>query len=108
MRADLAKIYLGRYTILNENVIIKPPMKKQNTQMKFVSVEIGNYVYIDKNAIIQAMKIGNFAKIGKDCIIGPRVTIGECSIIMDGSIITADSVIAPYSVYGGKPALYMG
>lgn len=54
------------------------------------------------------MKVGNYAKIGKDCIIGPRVMIGECSIILDGSIVTADSNIAPYSVYGGKPALYMG
>lgn len=76
LRADLAKIYLGRYTILSENVIIKPPMKKQNNQMKFVPVEIGNYCYVDKNTIIQAMKIGNYAKIGKDCTIGPRVTIG--------------------------------
>ena len=108
LRADLAKIYLGRYTILSESIIIKPPMKKQNNQMKFVSVEIGNYVFVDKNTIIQAMKIGNYAKIGKDCIIGPRVTIGECAIILDGSIVTADSVIAPFSVYGGKPALYMG
>lgn len=108
LRADLAKIYLGRYAILNENVIIKPPMKKQNNQMKFVSVEIGNYVFIDKNTIVQAIKIGNFAKIGKDCIIGARSTIGESSVILDGSIITPDSVIAPYSVYGGKPALYMG
>ena len=54
------------------------------------------------------MKIGNFVKIGKDCIIGQRVTIGECSIVLDGSIVTADTQIAPFSVYGGKPALYMG
>lgn len=54
------------------------------------------------------MKIGNYAKLGKDCIIGPRSIIGECSIILDGSIVTADTNIAPYSVYGGKPALYMG
>lgn len=54
------------------------------------------------------MKIGNYAKIGKDCIIGSRVIIGEASIILDGSIVTADTNIAPFSVYGGKPALYMG
>jgi dynactin-5 len=54
------------------------------------------------------MKIGNFVKIGKDCIIGQRVVIGECSIVLDGSIVTADTQIAPFSVYGGKPALYMG
>lgn len=54
------------------------------------------------------MKIGSYVKIGKDCVIGQRVVIGECSVILDGSIVTADTQIAPYSVYGGKPALYMG
>lgn len=54
------------------------------------------------------MKVGSYVKIGKDCIIGQRVIIGECSIILDGSIVTADTQIAPFSVYGGKPALYMG
>lgn len=44
--------------------------------MKFVNVQIGNYVFVDKNTIIQAMKIGNYVKIGKDCIIGQRVVIG--------------------------------
>lgn len=54
------------------------------------------------------MKIGNYVKIGKDCVIGQRVVIGECSVVLDGSIVTADTQIAPFSVYGGKPALYMG
>lgn len=65
-------------------------------------------MFVDKNTIIQAMKIGNYSKIGKDCVIGQRVVIGECSVILDGSIVTADTQIAPYSVYGGKPATYMG
>lgn len=38
LRADLNKIYIGRYVTLSENVIVKPPMKKQNNQMKFVPV----------------------------------------------------------------------
>lgn len=76
LRADLGKIYIGRYVTLSENVIVKPPMKRQNSQMKFVPVEIGNYVFVDKNTIIQAMKVGNYSKIGKDCVIGQRVVIG--------------------------------
>lgn len=76
LRADLSKIFIGRFVTLSENVIVKPPIKRQNNQMKFVNVEIGNYVFVDKNTIIQAMKVGNYVKIGKDCIIGQRVTIG--------------------------------
>lgn len=108
LRADLSKIYIGRFVTLSDNVIVKPPMKKQNNQMKFVPVEIGNYVFVDKNTILQAMKVGNYVRIGKDCVIGQRVVIGECSVILDGSIVTPDTQIAPFSVYGGKPALYMG
>lgn len=108
LRADLSKIYIGRYVTLSQNVIVKPPIKRQNNQMKFVNVEIGNYVFVDKGTIIQAMKIGHYVRIGKDCVIGQRVVIGECSIVLDGSIVTADTQIAPFSVYGGKPALYMG
>jgi dynactin 5 len=54
------------------------------------------------------MLIGNFVKIGKDCILGQRAVIGDNSIIMDNSIVSPDSYIAPFSVYGGKPAIYLG
>ena len=65
-------------------------------------------MFVDKGTIIQGIKIGSYVKIGKDCIIGPRVVIGDCCIILDGSIIPGDAQLASSSVYGGKPALYMG
>jgi dynactin-5 len=108
LRADLAKIFIGRYVILNEGVIIKPPFKKQHNQIKHTPVEIGSHVFVDKGTIIQATKIGSCVKIGKDCIIGPRVQIGDCCIVLDGSIVPADAQLASSSVYGGKPAMYMG
>lgn len=94
--------------ILNEGVIIKPPFKKQHNQIRHIPVEIGSHVFVDKGTIIQAMKIGSYVKIGKDCIIGPRVVIGDCCIILDGTIVPADAQLASSSVYGGKPAMYMG
>jgi dynactin-5 len=108
MRADLSKIMIGKYVTISDSVIIKPPIKKQNKEYNFVPVQIGSFVFIDKNTIIQAMKIGHYARIGKDCVIGQRVVIGDGAVILDGSIVTADAQIAPYSVYGGKPALYLG
>jgi carbonic anhydrase/acetyltransferase-like protein (isoleucine patch superfamily) len=76
LRSDLSQIVIGKYVILSDNVIIKPPLKKQNNLMKFVPVDICNFVFIDKNTIVQAIKIGNYTKIGKDCVIGQRVVIG--------------------------------
>jgi dynactin-5 len=89
-------------------VIIKPPTKRQNKELKYIPISIGNYVYVEKGTIIEAMSIGNFVKIGKDCILGQRVVIGDNSIVLDNSIVCPDTYIAPFSVYGGKPAIYLG
>jgi acetyltransferase-like isoleucine patch superfamily enzyme len=76
LRSDLSQITIGKYVILCENVIIKPPLKRQNNLLKFAPIDICNFVFIDKNAIVQALKIGNYSRVGKDCIIGQRVVIG--------------------------------
>jgi len=52
-----------------------------------ISIWSGNYVYIDKGTIVEAMSIGNYVKIGRDCILGQRVVVGDNSIIMDNSIV---------------------
>lgn len=108
LRGDLMKISIGRYTTLGEAVIVKPTSKKSGGTIKYIPIEIGDYVFIEKNCILHAMKIGSCVKIGKDCIVGPRVVIGESSILLEGSIVPPDSYIAPFSVYGGKPAIYLG
>jgi len=69
---------------------------------------IGNYVFVDKGTIIEAMAIGSYSKIGRDCILGQRVVVGDNAVILDNSIVCPDTYIAPFSVYGGKPAIYMG
>ena len=55
-----------------------------------------------------AMKIGSYVKIGKECIIGQRAIIGDSCILLDGTIVPQDAQLASGSVYGGKPALYIG
>ena len=89
---------------LLEGIILKPSYKKHNGKIKFVPMEIGDYVFIDKNTIVSAAKIGNFTRIGKDCIIGHRSVIAENVIIADGSIVPPDTVIPAYSMYAGKPS----
>jgi dynactin-5 len=63
---------------------------------------------VDKGTILQSVSIGNFVKIGKDCILDQRVVVADNSIILDNSIVPPDTYIAPFSVYGGKPAIYLG
>jgi|JI6StandDraft_1071083.scaffolds.fasta_scaffold07108_6 dynactin-5 len=105
IRGDLAQISLGKYVTLLEGVILKPSYKKHNGKIKFIPMEIGDYVFIEKNTIVSAAKIGSFTRIGKDCIIGHRSIIAENVIIADGSIVPPDTIVPAYSLYGGKPSI---
>lgn len=104
IRGDLASITLGKYVTLLEGVILKPSYKKHNGKIKFVPMEIGDYVFIEKNTIVSASKIGSYTRIGKDCIIGHRCVIDENVIIADGSIVPPETHIPAYSLYAGKPS----
>jgi acetyltransferase-like isoleucine patch superfamily enzyme len=56
-------------------------------------------VYPEKNAVIH---ISEGAWIGAGAIILPGVTVGECSVVAAGSVVTKD--VPAYTVVGGVPA----
>ncbi|KRX05195.1 Trimeric LpxA-like protein [Pseudocohnilembus persalinus] len=108
IRADLAKVNMGKYTIIKENATIKPSYKKIQRKVKFIPIEIGEFVMIENSSIIMASKIGSNVHIGKNCIVSHRCIISDNVKILDDSIVPPDTYIPPYSVYGGKPAVYLG
>lgn len=46
LRGDLAKVSIGKYVVLSEMVIIKPPTKRQNKELKYVPISIGKTLII--------------------------------------------------------------
>ena len=80
---------------------------KQQGRLKYVKMTIGDNVYIDKECVICASKIGNNVMIGKNCVIGHRATINDNAKILDGSIVAPDTHVPSYTVYGGKPAQFI-
>jgi len=95
--------------IIREDVIVRPSYGKDaGKKLKYVRIKIGSYVYIDRGSIVSAGKIGNNVHIGKNCVIGHRTNIKDNVKILDNSVIPSDSVLPPFSVWGGRPALYMG
>ena len=108
MRGDMAPIHMGQYVIIKENVIIRPTYNKKHGYLQYVITEIGDNVTIEPMCVISSSSIGSNVHIGKNCIIGNRVVIKDNVKILDDTVIPPDTVIPSYTVFGGKPAQYLG
>ena len=107
LRGDLAQINMGYFCIIKEECIFRPCYTKIQGRLKYSKMTIGDNVFIDKDSIVSALKIGNNVQIGKSCIIGQRSQIHDNAKILDNTILPPDSVIPPNTVYGGKPAQFI-
>jgi dynactin-5 len=106
VRGDLASVKIGKYTIIKEDVILRPSYRRSKGYLKYFTLHIGEHVFIDENTIICASKIGNNVYIGKNCIISHRSVLHDNCRILDNSILSSDSEVPPFTVYGGQPAFY--
>ena len=107
IRGDLAKIVIGKYTVIREDVVVRPSYKRAKGQLKYISLHIGEYVYVDRGSIVCASKIGNNVHIGENCIISHRCVIKDNSRLLDNSVLSPDTEVPPFTVYGGSPAVYL-
>jgi len=96
VRADLAKIKIGKYSNVQENSTLHV---EQNQ-----GVEIGDYVTIGHNAVIHACKIGNKSLVGMNATILTGAQIGEGSIVGAGAVVPENAEIPPGSLVLGVPA----
>ena len=108
IRGDLAPISMKCYVIIRDEVILRPTFSKQRSKLKYIGMDIGENVYIDRGCVISAASIGNNVHIGKNCIIGQRVVIKDNTKILDNSVLAADTVVPPFTCFGGSPASYLG
>ena len=107
IRGDLAQISMGFFCVIREECIIRPSYTKHQGRLKYAKMQIGDNVYIEKDCVICALKIGNNVQIGRNCIIGHRASINDNSKILDNSVLPPDTVVPPNCVYGGKPAQFI-
>ncbi|KAG1051820.1 hypothetical protein G6F43_005997 [Rhizopus delemar] len=96
-------IAIGRYCLLSQKSIIRPPYKTYKGIFSYYPMKIGDHVTIGEGSIVEAATIGSHVSIGKNCIIGRFAIIKDCCCILDNTIIAPNTVVPSFSVYGGSP-----
>ncbi|CDZ98870.1 Dynactin, subunit p25 [Phaffia rhodozyma] len=98
---------LGKYSLIGEGCVIRPPGKCYRGVFNFYPVRIGDHVHIGPGSIVEAAQIGNFVQIGKNCIIGKFTMIKDCVKIADNTVIPDMSVIPPFAHISGAPGKHI-
>merc|ERR1711879_974480 len=108
LRADLEMINIGKFCVIAEQAILKPPDQLHEAKMIFLSMSIGDFVIIGKSSLVRAASIGSYCYIGENSIVGSRCVLESCSYILPGTILAQNTVVPPFTVFGGNPGGYVG
>jgi len=67
---------------------------------------IGDYVKIGQQSRIEgACTIGRLVVIGDNVTISPLCDVRDCVVVENDSVLASGTVVAPFSVMAGKPAV---
>ena len=92
--------------MIRDEVIFRQTYSKQRGKLKYIGMDIGDNVYIDRGCVISAASIGSNMHIGKNFVIGLRVLIKDNTKILDNSVLPVDTVVPPFTCFGGSPATF--
>ncbi|KAL7413490.1 dynactin, subunit p25 [Mrakia frigida] len=100
-------ISLGRYCLIGEGCVIRPPGKCYRGVFNYYPVKVGDHVHIGANSIVEAASIGNCVEIGKNCVIGKFTVIKDCTKIADNTILADMTVVPPFALFAGAPGRFI-
>ncbi|KAB5593270.1 Dynactin subunit 5 [Ceratobasidium theobromae] len=98
-------ISLGRYCLISDSCIMRPPYKTYRGNFNYYPMKIGDHVHIGAGTVVEAATIGNHVEIGKNC--GKFTIIKDCAKIDDNSIVPPNTVIPALARFGGSPAQFI-
>ncbi|CAO1638217.1 unnamed protein product [Sympodiomycopsis kandeliae] len=101
-------IITGRYCVFGVNSLIRPPYKTYKGTFSYYPLKMDNFVHIGSDTIFQASSVGAHVSIGRNCVIGKFVTIKECVVILDDSVIPPQTTVQSGQIWAGNPARCIG
>ncbi len=97
LRADLSTISLGDYSNIQDNSVVHCDMGHP--------VVIGHFVTVGHGSVIHGSHIDDLCLIGMKSVLLNGTRVGKGSIVAAGSVIRQDTVIPPFSLAVGNPAV---
>ena len=96
IRGDYGKIEIGSESVIEEGVILQPPIE--------AVCKIGQRVTIGPGVVSHSIGIGNDTVVGIGSVLGVDSVIGEWTIVAEGSVIRMRQIVPKNMVVGGNPA----
>ena len=104
IRGDIAKISIGTYSNIQDNVVIHGGDIYDGDRLKaHISVDIGDYVTVAHGAVVHGSKIEDVSMIGIHAVLYDGSTIGGGSIIGIHATILENTKIPARSIVVGTP-----
>jgi len=104
IRGDLSKVVVGRYTAIEDGVLIHGGGDPAKEPIKPVPVIIGEHCTIGHGAILHSCTIESYVLVGMNAVIHTEAVVGEGSIVAMGSVVEKGARIPPKTLVAGVPA----
>ena len=100
IRAEANRVYVGRYTNLQDFVMVHIGYDHE--------VFVGDFCSITHHATLHGCRIEDECLIGIQAVVMDGAVIGKGSIIAGGAVVKEGSVFPPNSIIAGTPAKQIG
>ena len=103
LRSEYVPVKIGAKTSLQDNVVLHT-----NPFMSRDAIIIGEEVSVGHGAILHHCRVGNRALVGMGSIVLDGSELGEESVVAAGSLVSMNTKVPPRSMIVGNPAKIRG
>ena len=100
LRGDVNSIRIGNRVNIQDGSVLHTLYEKS-------TVEIGDDVSIGYNVTLHGACIHNKALIGMGPTLLDHAIVGEGAIVAAGALVLSNTIIEPYTLWGGVPAKFI-